>query len=170
MKGIYLCAYKAFHPNYNLDYNDIIKTSPHINIICDALEIDLSYYDFIIATPPCNYYSRANYRRETSEYSLKTKHLLPTIIEKCVLSGKPFIVENVRNRKLMKDIINKFPYFYCEYGRHSYFSNIYLPSLVIGSIPQEKENIAGVSRTKRQGSNNVHAVIEYFLSIVVGYK
>lgn len=32
MKGIYLASYQAYHPNYNLDYNDIKKTSEHVNI------------------------------------------------------------------------------------------------------------------------------------------
>ena len=82
MKGIYLAAYKDYFPQFNLDYNDIKKTSEHINIVCDMLTVDLSQYDYIIASPPCNYYSKCNYRRETSDYALKTKHLLPGILEK----------------------------------------------------------------------------------------
>lgn len=101
MKGVYLGACRAYHPNYDLDYNDIVPCY-HNNIICDMLAVDLDNYDFIIATPPCNYYSRANWRRNTSEYSLKTKHLLPDIIEKCSISGKPFIIENVRNYNLFR--------------------------------------------------------------------
>ena len=46
------------------------------------MEIDLSPYDVIIATPPCNYYSRANYRRETSEYSQMTKTFTSKYIKK----------------------------------------------------------------------------------------
>lgn len=74
MKIIYLAAFKAHHPNWNMVYQDI---NGKRDIAGDMLEIDLTPYDVIIATPPCNYYSRANYRRETSEYSQKTKHLLP---------------------------------------------------------------------------------------------
>lgn len=56
MKGIYLGACTANHPNYNIDYQDkyIIR-----DIGGDMMEIDLSPYDYIIATPPCNFYSRA---------------------------------------------------------------------------------------------------------------
>ena len=39
MKGIYLGAYKANHPNYDIDYNDISKTSEHINIIERFLKV-----------------------------------------------------------------------------------------------------------------------------------
>ena len=92
MKGIYLGACRAYHPNYNLDYNDIAP-GYHNNIICDMLSVDLANYDFIIATPPCNYYSRANWRRNISDYSLKTKHLLPGIIEKCALLDKSLIIK-----------------------------------------------------------------------------
>ena len=69
LKGIYLGACRAYHPNYDLDYNDIIS-GYHINIIGDMLSVDLSNYDYIIATPPCNFYSRANDRRYSSDYSL----------------------------------------------------------------------------------------------------
>lgn len=125
MLGIYLGAYKAYHENYNLDYNDIKQTSNNINIIDDMLNVDLTKYDFIIATPPCNYWSRANYRRETSEYAQATKHLLPNIIDKLIKLEKPFIVENVRNNKLMNQysLLNKDCYI-IQYGRHTYWTNI----------------------------------------------
>jgi site-specific DNA-cytosine methylase len=121
MKIIYLAAFKAYHPNWNMDYQDI---NGKRNIPGDMLEVDLTPYDVIIATPPCNYYSRANYRREISIYSQKTKHLLPGILDKLIKLDKPFIVENVINRVRMKDIINSFNGWYYEIGRHSYFTNI----------------------------------------------
>ena len=130
MKGIYLGACRAYHPNYDLDYNDIVP-GYHNNIICDMLEVDLSKYDFIIASPPCNYYSRANYRRDRSDYALNTKHLLPCILNKLCYINKPFIVENVRNYNLFKkvgiiDFCNKNGILVYEYGRHTYFSNLFL--------------------------------------------
>lgn len=52
MKGIYLAAYTAKHSNYNMDYNDIKQTAKHINVIGDMMDIDLTKYDYVIATPP----------------------------------------------------------------------------------------------------------------------
>lgn len=95
MKGIYLGAYKALHESYDIDYQDINGLR---DIGGDMLTINLEKYDFIIATPPCNWWSRANYRRETSEYSIRTKLLLPCILFKLTLLGKPFIIENVLNK------------------------------------------------------------------------
>ena len=79
MKVLYLAAFKANHPNWNITYQDI---NGNRDIDGDMMDVDLNPYDVIIATPPCNYYSRANYRRETSDYSQATKHLLPSILKK----------------------------------------------------------------------------------------
>ena len=112
-KGIYLAACKARHDAHNIVYQDIEQERYNCDLGGDMLEVDLTPYDYIIASPPCNYYSRANYRRETSEYSQKTKHLLPGILEKLGKQQKPFIVENVRSPRLMQqqgvfDISNKY--------------------------------------------------------------
>lgn len=95
MKGIYLPSYKALHPNHDIVYQDI---NGERDIGGDMLEVDLSPYDYIIATPPCNWWSRANYRRNSYEYALKTKHLLIDILHKLCNQSKPFIVENVKTR------------------------------------------------------------------------
>ena len=92
---IYLAAHKANHPNYNVTYQDIDGKR---DVSGDMLEVPIDDYDIIIATPPCNYWSRANFRRETSEYAQATKHLLPNIIRKLEAQNKPYIIENVINR------------------------------------------------------------------------
>ena len=96
MKGIYLASYKANHPKHDIVYQDI---NGERDIGGDMLTIDLYDYDYIIATPPCNWWSRANYRRDSSIYALSTKLLLPCIIYKLAYIDKPFIVENVLNEK-----------------------------------------------------------------------
>lgn len=177
MKGIYLGACRAYHNNYDLDYNDIIKTSEHINVIGDMLQVDISKYDYVIATPPCNYYSRANYRRETSEYSQKTKHLLPKILEKLAVSDKLFIVENVRNCKLFTScniyaLCDKYGIFSYEYGRHTYFTNVMIN---FSNVKQRQDFLNGGIKINyhddfskyREGGFNVHQVIEYWLQRVV---
>ena len=93
MKGIYLASFKALHENHNIIYQDI---NGERDIGGDMMNVDLTPYDYIIATPPCNWWSRANYRRDSSQYALETKHLLIDILDKLVKLGKPFIVENVK--------------------------------------------------------------------------
>lgn len=130
MKGIFLCAYKQRHYNYDIDYNDIVAVDG-INILGSCEDVDISNYDYLLATLPCNYYSICNYRRDESEYALKTKHLLPTLLVKFSESGKPFLIENVRNDPLfikcgIYDIVNKYNLFVQTVGRHTYFSNVYV--------------------------------------------
>lgn len=185
MKGIYLASYKAYHPNYNIVYQDI---NGQRDIGGDMLEVDLSSYDFIIATPPCNYWSRANYRRETSEYAQSTKHLLGAIIDKLITLGKPFIVENVRNKVLMATHgLLDVKCHIIEHGRHTYWTNIpFDPSMILqlpefipkfkkighkqfldemtGKIYRSNNTIRINNNT--QGGDNVHKVIEHWLQII----
>lgn len=172
MKGIYLASFIAYHEGHNLVYQDI---NGKRDIGGDMLEVDLSPYDYIIATPPCNWWSRANYRRNTSEYSLKTKHLLIDIINKLKDLNKPFIVENVRNESFFKQyglFDNNLKVY--RVGRHTYWSNIDLDFSDIIQKPKV-EIINGkkyylssqhLSRKDRQGTNEVHEVIERFIQTV----
>lgn len=168
MKGIYLAACTARHPNYNIIYQDIDK-SCNPDIDGDMLETDLTPYDYIIATPPCNYYSRANYRRNKSSYALNTKHLLPTILDRLGKQNKPFIIENVRNATLFKenkifDIANKNNTWIYYVGRHTYFTNIFFNP----TRNQERDHVTKISYTNknRQGSKNVHEIIEFWLKYI----
>lgn len=170
MKGIYLASYKAYHPGYNIVYQDI---NGKRDIAGDMLNIDLDEYDYIIATPPCNYWSRANYRRETSEYSQKTKHLLPEILARLQNSKKPYVIENVINKKLMREhnLFDKAKYVYFI-GRHTYWSNIYLTCEEVEDLTEKQtlQNVENLARTKRQGDDNVHIVIDKFLEIITECK
>lgn len=169
MLGIYLGAYKALHPNYNLVYQDI---NGKRDLGGDMLDVDLSSYDFIIATPPCNFWSIARGNR-CSQYSLDTKHLLPAIIVKLMKLNKPFIVENVINKKRMQpyglfDVDCKI-YFI---GRHTYWTNIDLGD--ISEIEQRQDFKYGgyviqyddMKNQDHQGGFNVYNVIERFLERV----
>ena len=122
MRVIYLAAGRAKLEHNNVTYNDI-KEKRDLN--CDMLAVNLKNYDVLIATPPCNYYSRANNSREKSEYAQRTKHLLPDIIEKFIKLGKPFIVENVRNAPLFKKLgLYEKECFIYIHGRHTYWTNV----------------------------------------------
>lgn len=95
MLGIYLAACKARHPKYPIVYQDI-DSKYNCDIGGDMLDIDLTPYSFIIATPPCNWWSQANPYYWRSSYALKTRHLLPLILIKLGQQTKPFIVECVK--------------------------------------------------------------------------
>lgn len=167
MRGIYLAAYKGRHPNYDIVYNDIVDL-PGIDLVCDMLTVDLTDYDFIIASPPFNYYSKANYRRYTSEYSQRTKHLLPDILFKLSKLDKPFIVENVRNKSAFKflGLLDLPGVYVIEYGRHTYFTNVNFSCV---GIPQSFDfSDRGKRLTSNcQGGDNVYLVIERWLNQVV---
>ena len=161
-KVLYLAAGEGVInvPGVQVTYNDI---KVQRDLVCDMLDVDLTNYDILLASPPCNYYSRANYRRDTSVYSLATRYLLPCIIYKFSLSGKPFIVENVINKTLMKTIIQSLPnnVKYYEAGRHCYFTNydFGIDELV---IPKDVK-ISNVCSRKRQGAGGVNLVFEKFI-------
>lgn len=157
MKGIYLGAFKAQHDGYNIVYQDI---NGKRDLPGDMVDIDLSPFDFIICTPPCNYWSRANWRRERSEYSLLTKHLLPTMLRKLCFQSKPFIVENVLNSTAFrKEGLFDLPCYIYFIGGHTYWTNVLLPA----DIEQSFQNKQYISRSARQGGINVHNVVEAFL-------
>ena len=168
MKGIYLASCKARHKKYNLIYNDIDpKYKP--DIVGDMLQVDLTSYDYIIASPPCNWWSKANPYYKTSKYALETKHLLPDTIIKLSESGKPFIIENVKNIKRMAengifDLINRYGLFYQFVGRHIYIYNGLLIDL---NCEQIQDFIYGGKRVNKdgynQGGTNVYNVIEIWL-------
>ena len=158
MRGIYLASYKAHHPNFDIVYQDI---NGKRDIGGDMMEVDLTSYDFIIATPPCNWWSRANYRRNSSEYALKTKHLLIDIIDKLSKQNKPFIIENVKNNKQFSiHHLFDYPLYIYIVGRHTYWTNIKFNCEDIVQLPNY---VTQVARTKRQGGEEVHEVIERWL-------
>ena len=170
MKGLYLAACKARHPNYNIVYQDIDKKY-NCELNGDMLLIDITDYDYIIATPPCNYWSRANPYYKTSDYSRKTKHLLPATILKLASQDKPFIIENVINKTRMTkfgimQLIELYPELnYIEVGRHCYISNTDIEFLL--DIPQIQDFKYGGIRVNKdgynQGGTNVYNVIEAWL-------
>jgi site-specific DNA-cytosine methylase len=175
MKIIYLASHKAkLNIRHEVIYQDKFIQR---DLAGDMLDVDLSKYDLIIATPPCNYYSRANYRRDQSKYALETKHLLPMILNKLQRQNKPYIVENVRNPKLMEEIIKTFNGFIYIHGRHTYFTNY---MFVCSDIPQVMEykttktiikngkkmrsgQIALFNKKEHEGGSNVNRVLERFI-------
>ena len=166
MKVIYLACGRAKLKYDNVVYNDLFESC---DLKCDMMSVNLEDYDILIATPPCNYYSRANsYKsKETSIYAQTTKHLLPDIIDKFIKTGKPFIVENVRSAPLFKKLglFNKNCFIYFH-GRHTYWTNVMIN---FSNIPQDYDFKSGCIRLKKyvQGGSNVNDVFDYFLETVI---
>jgi len=180
MIGVYLAAARARHPNYNIVYNDYDKKY-NCDITGDMMSVDLDKFDFIIASPPCNYWSKARGKR-LSAYSQLTKHLLPDILKKLVDCDKPFIVENVLNVKRYKEH-GIFKINNCNVygiGRHIYFTNIQFDICDLRELEDKQRqdflNHCLVIRYQdmkdnyHQGGYNVHVVIEKFLEKVTGEK
>lgn len=159
MKGIYLASKEHRLPGYNIDYNDIEKYEG-INKPGNMLEININEYDYVIATPPCNYYSRANYRRERSKIAQETKHLLPDILEKLKNYNKPFIVENVCNSTLLP----KTNFIEFEFGNHHFYTNVFM--LIYHKSYAEKQDKQNKSYGHRDNNKNVHLIIELFLETI----
>lgn len=171
MKGIYLAACKARHYDYDIVYQDI-DNKYKCDIGGDMLEIDISSYDFIIATPPCNWWSKANPYYKTSKYALETKHLLKDSIIKCVNSKKHFIIENVINKKRMREekifeLCDTLGVKYQFVGRHTYFTDLEIDL----QCEQHQDFKYGGIRVNNdgynQGGSNVHVVIEKWLNAIV---
>ena len=157
LKGIYLAAYRAFHPNYDIVYQDINGLR---DVGGNMLDVCLDDYDYIIASPPCNWWSKANYRRDESPYSLRTKWLLPAILYKLLQIGKPFIVENVRNDSRFHQYhLFDLPLYVYTIGRHTYWTNCFLSLDCL----QVEDNVIYTPQADRQGGENVHNVIETWL-------
>ena len=157
-KLVYLGAkqHRLLNVNCDVSYNDIVAY-PGIDLLCDMLQVDLSQYDIIIATPPCNYYSHANWRFDSSIVSLKTRHLLPNILAKLCLIGKPFLVENAYSKRCPTD----FPCFIYRYGHHIFYTNILLP---ISYLPKYQPlGIQNKFYGARDNNINVHRFIYLFL-------
>lgn len=176
MKGIYLCSGFAFHKNYDILYQDLFVKR---DIGGSCLDIDLNVYDYLICTPPCNFWSKARGNR-CSQYSLDTKLLLPIMLERFQSCNKPFIIENVCNLKRFKEF-HLFDNVICNWyviGRHIYFTNISFDIVDLNylySIQRYDFRCHGkvikyddMSSLYHQGGYNVHKVIELFLKKVNG--
>lgn len=164
MKIIYLAAYKAYHPGWDIDYQDI---NGKRDIPGDMLDVDLTPYDVIIATPPCNYWSRARGSNKPSKYAIDTAHLLPSILFRLCYQKKYFIVENVRNQKKFSSIgLFDLPGIYVyEYGRHTYWTNFPFNPFGIIQVKDFSQNGNRLVENP-QGGLNVHNVVEWWLQVV----
>jgi DNA (cytosine-5)-methyltransferase 1 len=65
---------------------------PFTFVKCDALSVDLSSFDFVWASPPCQYYSPTAYKWGTQK---DHPHLIPAVRAHILNYRKPYIIENI---------------------------------------------------------------------------
>ena len=85
-------------PNYPFDF-----------VKMDALEfletMDLSEFDAIHASPPCQYYSQLKYLNgDIDKWEEKHDDLVAPTRELLIKTGKPYVIENVKNSPLINPI------------------------------------------------------------------
>lgn len=163
-KVIYLASGYAKLQEPGVVYNDLIIPRENKQ---DMLEVDLSLFDILIATPPCNFYSYARGCKIPSKYALSTAHLLLEIIIKFYHTDKPFIVENVTNRTSLDFIwamCADLGLYRFKHARHTYITNVRFD---IGSVPKEFDFCKGGyfvnTFSDRQGGNQVSAILDLFV-------
>lgn len=163
-KVIYLASGYAKLQEPGVVYNDLIVPRENRQ---DMLDVDLSAYDILIATPPCNFYSYARGAKQPSDYAISTAHLLLDIIIKFYYTGKPFIVENVTNKTTLDFIwamCADLGLYRFKHARHTYITNVRFD---ISSVPKEFDFCKGGyfinPFSDRQGGNLVSAILDLFI-------
>ena len=143
------------------------KRYPFEFIQADALEVmkDLDYlrsFDVIAASPPCQTHSITQHLRNAQGKSTDKIDLSPQTREALVLSGKPYVIENVKGAPLINPIQLCGSSFGLKVRRHRIFeSNLEL----IGSICDHKTQgkpvgIYGSMRDEIPGGGHTAKTIE----------
>lgn len=74
---------------------------PFTFIQADAMEYPLEGFDFIWASPPCQHFSALS---EATGHKAKWPNLIDPIRQRLLITGKPFIIENVERAPLIQPI------------------------------------------------------------------
>lgn len=127
---------------------DIINNDhyPYTFIRADALEFDVSGYDVVHASPPCQAYSvaAAHSRAKGKQYP----DLVAAVREKLTMSRAPFVIENVPGAPIRHDLMLCGTMFHLGVLRHRYFelSDVTIPQPI---HPKHKPPIMVAARTGR---------------------
>ena len=120
------------------------KRYPYEFIQADCLELmkDMDFlrsFDVITASPPCQTHSITQHLRNAQGKSTDKIDLIPQTREALVLSGKPYIIENVPGSPLINPIRMCGSSFGLKVRRHRLFeSNIQLTSSICSHKEQGK--------------------------------
>lgn len=100
-----------------------INPQPHYPFkfhLGDALEADLSGFDFVWASPPCQAYTAMQHIRKNGH---KHKDLVDQTREKLIASSLPWIIENVKGSPLRTGIMLCGTMFGLRIIKHRYFES-----------------------------------------------
>jgi len=108
-----------FFPNAEITGVDINKQPryPFLFIQEDALEFPLRDFDFIWASPPCQQFCALRTREDLSHYP----NLIEPIRKRLAATGKPFVIENVPQAPIRKDLVLCGNMFGLRSYRHRHF-------------------------------------------------
>jgi DNA (cytosine-5)-methyltransferase 1 len=96
----------AAHPNYPFEFHQ-----------ADAMTFPLGGYDFIWASPPCQKFSRLATREDLSGYP----DLIDPIRQRLMEAGVPYVIENVPDAPVRKDLMLCGTMFGLRSYRHRHF-------------------------------------------------
>ena len=143
------------------------KRYPFEFIQADALEVmkDLDYlrsFDVITASPPCQTHSITQHLRNAQGKSTDKIDLIPQTREALVLSGKPYVIENVKGAPLIDPIQLCGSSFGLKVRRHRIFeSNLELVGSICNHKAQGKPvGIYGSMRDEIPGGGHTAKTIE----------
>lgn len=108
-----------------------IKPQPHYPFefnLKDALQVDLSRFDCVWASPPCQLYTRMNQGLIQAQGRAKDHpDLIASVREKLIASRLPYIIENVPGAPLINPIMLCGSAFNLNVQRHRLFeSNVFM--------------------------------------------
>ena len=89
-------------------------------IKADALDFDITGYDFVWASPPCQAFTAYKRRKDHVKYS---PNLIPKIREKLIANRKPFVIENVQGAPLLDAAMLCGSMFSLDVRRHRFFES-----------------------------------------------
>jgi len=115
----------------------------------NALDADLSGFDFVWASPPCQRYTRA---QNAAKNSNSHPDLIPTFREKLITWGGPYIIENVVGAPLIDPVLICGLALGLKVKRHRLFeSNLFLFGTTCPSHDQDYYIIFGHEVRSRSG-------------------
>jgi len=133
----------AGHHVTGVDINSQPKYCGDDFIQGDALTVDLSDFDFVWASPPCQAHTAARH-----SHGREYLDLIPQTREKLISSGKPYIIENVPGAPLLRPVLLCGSMFDLRVYRHRLFeSNV---ELKVPFHPYHKASVCKMGRPPKQ--------------------
>lgn len=160
--GVSMGWHRAGHDVTGVD-NKPQPNYPFKFIQADALTVDLSDYDVIFASPPCQAYSTLRAIHKDNDYP----DLVAAIRARLQTTGMPYVIENVAGAPLEDAVMLCGTMFGLRLFRHRYFES----NLQIGQPEHIAHSLQGLSapRTSRVPKNGeVWSIYGHFSGVAEG--